>query len=554
MAAEATYINVIVPLKLSWEPFYVLSDEESVEVGDRVAVPFAGRRYIGVVSAVGSALPQGVPASSVKEIYSVHSELGRILPSEIGFWRSLADYYMCSVGEVYKAAYPSAKDETPSRRSSRAVPVQTTPRLAMSRGGLSRTAADAFSALSSGKPLLLGGEGDESVLIQMCRSVSSSVLWLVPEMRFGKALQERMASVFGQDLVMWDGRMSPAKRRQALARVRSGEPYIVLGTRSALLLPHNGLGLVIVQDEHEPSYKQASPAPRYNGRDAAVLLASLHKCPVVLQSNVPSLDSVYNVLKNKYVHLGGGAVTAYGAADGTPTFGIIDTRAELRKNGMVGDVSRKMMEAAPTAFYKPRRAMFPKMKDLAPQLKAAFGENIFITDDLVENPLPPDTRVLGIFGIDSLLGRSDFRSDERALQTVCQAMGQCRGSLRGVLLQTREPSHPVFACLSGGDVTPLLEERRSFGYPPFTRIVDVVVRDSDPQRLARMSEKLLQRLSAPGFGTMIPMEGGVRALLPRDRFLTSRKATLASLIEDFEKIEKYVSHIHVDVDPQFSVK
>ena len=100
--ATRPYIQVIVPLRLEWEPYYIL---EGASVGDRVQVILAHREYVGVVSAVNV-----VPETAPERIQEAKpTDLPPVHPLEIAFWRALADYYLCSVGEVYKAAYPAFK-------------------------------------------------------------------------------------------------------------------------------------------------------------------------------------------------------------------------------------------------------------------------------------------------------------------------------------------------------------------------------------------------------------------------------------------------------------
>ena len=105
MSENMKYITVILPLKLDWEPYYSAKDE-NVHVGSRVKVMFSGRQYTGVVSSTGSTPPPGI---NIKEIIAAENGLPDIFPEEISFWKTVADYYMCTVGEVYKAAYPAMK-------------------------------------------------------------------------------------------------------------------------------------------------------------------------------------------------------------------------------------------------------------------------------------------------------------------------------------------------------------------------------------------------------------------------------------------------------------
>lgn len=594
------YISVILPLKLEWEPFYALPDGIDTGVGDRVRVTFAGRLYLGVVSGV-DVTPDDAALSRIREIREIVKEKQTILPSEIAFWRRVADYYMCSVGEVFKAAYPTVKDaDVTPRKQADDQSLECSP---FSLGQDLVQAADAVSgATAEGRTVLLKSCSSEQILIDLCLRQKGNVIWLVPELRLEKAMEDRLRAIFGGAFVVWGSNLTPAAKRRVTRRIREGEKYVLLGTRSALFLPHRDISLMIVSDEQDSSYKQTSPAPRYNGRDAAVILASVFGTGCVLESTTPSLESIQNSIAGKYA-------LVETAVRLCPEYEIIDTRSEARKNGMAGELSRKLIAAVSSAlkpydvssapdcpvgsdapaviFYKPRRAGFPSLEELRGQLEQHFGPEVpgaelqggegadnslrkwLLTDDLVGMPVSDGTRLLVIFGIDALLGKQDFRADERALQTVLQAVNslgaasplrQSSGALRPlrVVIQTRESSHPVFRALASGDITPLLQERRDFGLPPFTRLLDICFNDTFPDRVLRMQGKMLSSLgpllaevtsgSLSG-NAVVPFPDGIRITLRRDRSLTSCKLAIRRFVEDFEKREKYAGHIFFDVDP-----
>ena len=165
------------------------------------------------------------------------------------------------------------------------------------------------------------------------------MLYLVPEIALGRQLEYRLEDTFKDMLMVFHSGESAARRTEVAARTRDSR-YIVLGTRSAIFLPHNNLGLIIVDEEHDSSYKQDSPAPRYNGRDTAVMLGAIHSCPVLLGSATPSLESLYNCITGKYslIEL---PQRFHGAPDAEVE--IIDTVAERKKNGMRGSFSLKLI-------------------------------------------------------------------------------------------------------------------------------------------------------------------------------------------------------------------
>jgi len=552
--SQKAYINVILPLKLSWEPFYSLpGNVPTPAVGERVLVPFAGRNYLGVVSEV-DVVPDTKTASRTKEIFGVHPSKTPVLPKEIELWRLLADYYLCSVGEIYKAAYPSVKDESVSPRNKAVKAVSPVERFDLPEALQGRF--ELMCAALQERPALLHAPSAPSLQMMLALShrilqKGRTALWLVPEVKMEKSLQESLGAVFGSSLVLWGSHLTPARKREAARRIRSGEPLVVLATRSAIFLPFVNLDLVIVQDEQDSSYKQTSPAPRYNAREAALILSRLHGAKTLLQSVNPSLDTLYNCTSGKFSQI-------VIEPDCSPVFEIIDSRSQARMRGMDGEVSRRISTLASSAshpaFFKPRRAVFPKLEDLSKDLKASASRGnlsgYFFTDDLLENPLPPETDFLGVFGVDSLLGKMDFRADERVVQTLMQAALQCSENLRTLAIQTREASHSVFAALRSGSSEALLAERRTFSYPPYTRFVDVVFQDTLPSRAAKMSVDLAAALR-PALAScrIVPFSQGLRITFRRSAALSEEKRLLVQAVEEFQKSRSYSGHLHFDVDP-----
>ena len=431
---NASYIQVILPLKLEWEPFYRV-DVTDVIVGDRVRVCFAGKEYICVVSAV-DAQPE-IDPKKIMTILAVESGMEKVYPEEIQLWRRIAEYYLCTVGEVYKAAYPTVKvnleearaaalAKTRERRErlleSMAAKVTKTQerlqkkqeQLAKSKPGTkahnnhqeaiekiqaellrARDAVAAFekplhaeaaqerlpwdedsvslsevqktayedilSGFSENKPVLLHGvtgSGKTQIYIKLAREALSrgqGVLYLVPEIALSRQLQDRLYDHFGEDLMVFHSGESAVSRRNTAEKIRKASSgYIVLGTRSSLFLPHHDLGLIIVDEEHDSSYKQDSPAPRYNGRDTALMLSVIHRCNIILGSATPSFEELYNCQfgRHQLVRL---SERYHGAQDSE--IQVIDTKAERRKRGMEGSFSRKLIEAVRDALGRGQQVM-----------------------------------------------------------------------------------------------------------------------------------------------------------------------------------------------------
>lgn len=759
-------------------------DKEQVRVGDRVRVNFAGKEYVGVVSMADAgkqAEEMGI-VDKVKPILGMAEGLEPVTKEEIELWRQIAEYYLCTVGEVYKAAYPAQKVEKEvvqarqealkvereeknrtkiadkikrlEERAEKKAELAAKARKSESRerylaekemlegeigllvreltsmvGELCRTTGsvtgygdsvtyhqdeepiggsiietsegtekeislsaaqeEAYSKIkeifAKGKPALLHGvtgSGKTEIYLKLAQetlAMGKNVLYLVPEIALSRQLEDRISETFPELLVFHSGETMSRKREVATVLRHAGEPaegkgYVVLGTRSAIFLPHKNLGLVIVDEEHDTSYKQDSPAPRYNGRETAIMMAKIFGANVILGSATPSLESLYNCSVGRY-----GLVTLnkrfYDAADSD--IEIIDTIAERRKNGMIGNFSRKLIEhigkclgeQRQVLILRERRAYSPIVQcqecgdipkcrccnvSLSLHRRADGSERLVChycgrvyeytgkchkcggelkplgsgTQKIEEeaSKLFPNARIarldsdtaqsrkyetdtirkfsngeidiligtrmvakgfdfsglslVAVLQADSILGQEDYRADERGLQLLEQFRGRCgrRGEKGLFVIQTSQPEHPVYQSIDGkldenGTMARFLGERKLFGYPPYSRVIGVVIKDYNQARVDLLSRDLGEYLRgalavkvsfAPGvqngpnvIGPYSPAIDKIsnqnirqiRVLLPKDRSLARNKETLAAAVERFEKDKKYSGHIALDVDP-----
>ena len=693
------YIQVILPLRLEWEPYYSLPEGVKVEVGDRVRVLFARKEYVGAVSAIG--VTPRTDENRILPILAVEEGLPRVLPDEIQFWRAVSDYYLCSMGEVYKAAYPALKtgqEEVEARNKERletrlerlkdkaekarredtrerykaeietveallrgeapvSVPVPIT--LSPAQEIAARTAR---KALADGKTVLLHGvtgSGKTEIYLKLAQETldqGRSVLFLVPEIALSRQLEDRIATVFPDVLVFHSG-VSAARRSQVASCVRKPGQYLVLGTRSALFLPHHHLGLIIVDEEHDTSYKQDAPAPRYNARESAIMLGVIQKAQVVLGSATPSLESLYNAETGRFVKVD--LKERFHSGD-KAEIRIIDTVAERRKRGMTGSFSRKLIQeitdtldgGGQVLVLRARRSYAPSVQctecgkipkcphchvpmslhrgpdrlvchycghtepytGICPSCHGELqplGAGTQKVEEELTNLFPerriarldgdtPDTEeaaiirrfaagdidilvgtqiitkgfdfdglsLVAVLQADSLVGQQDFRADERAFQLLEQFRGRSgrRGKPGRIVIQTREPEHPVYTRLQGSDDADLLAERRLFGYPPYTRLVHITLKDSNEKRLDFLSKELRNAILAAfseadtppavigPYSPAVDRIAGesirqIRVTFARNRALTALKRKLAQTVTDFGKERKYAPHVVIDVDP-----
>ncbi len=178
------------------------------------------------------------------------------------------------------------------------------------------------------------GSGKTQVYIKLIEkyfAAGKQVLYLLPEIALTAQIIRRLQKHFGGNIAIYHSKFNNNERVELWNKIRTGEIKIVLGARSALFLPFTNLGLIIVDEEHDASYKQQDPAPRYNARDAAVYYASLFNAKVLLGSATPSLESYYNAQQGKYALAE--LNERYGGIN-LPQIEIIDTR-QVSKKGKV---------------------------------------------------------------------------------------------------------------------------------------------------------------------------------------------------------------------------
>ena len=146
------------------------------------------------------------------------------------------------------------------------------------------------------------GSGKTEIYIKLALEAlaqNQSVIILIPEIILSTQMQDRLKKYFGDTIAIWHSKMTSKDKQHTLKKISSGEYKIIVGARSCIFTPISNLGLIVVDEEQDSSYKQDSPQPYYNARDIAIMRASYANCPIVLTSATPSLESYYNTLINK---------------------------------------------------------------------------------------------------------------------------------------------------------------------------------------------------------------------------------------------------------------
>jgi len=196
------------------------------------------------------------------------------------------------------------------------------------------------------------GSGKTEVYVKLIEEVvarGEQVLFLLPEIALTAQMIQRLRTVFGDGIGLYHSKFSQNERVEIWHKVAEGGKrfQVILGARSGMFLPFARLGLIIVDEEHEYSYKQTDPAPRYNARDASLFLAALHSCPVLMGSATPSIESRYNADEGRY---GIVRLTERFSQVELPEIHLNDLRSELKMKTMKGIFSGQLYDAMNAAL------------------------------------------------------------------------------------------------------------------------------------------------------------------------------------------------------------
>ena len=439
-------------------------------------------------------------------------------------------------------------------------------------------------------------------LINKTLSEGKQVLYLVPEIALTTQLTTRLKRVFGRKLGVYHSKFSDAERVEIWNNVLNDKTYdVIIGVRSSIFLPFRQLGLVIVDEEHESSYKQYDPAPRYHARNAAIVLASMHGAKTLLGTATPAVETYHNALTGKF---GLVELNERHQEMAMPEILVVDSKEAYRKKQMESHFTPLLLEKIAKALQnKEQVILFQNRRGYAPyieckacayvphckncdvsltvhkvfntltchycgyteaipnicpacgtpgtlatkgfgtekiedEIKLIFPEarvsrmdldttrskksyekiitdfeqqkvDILIGTQMVSKGLDFErVSLVGILNADNMLNFPDFRAHERAYQLMAQVSGRAgRKNKRGtVVLQTSSPKHVVIGQVIRNDYkamfTTQCEERKLFKYPPYFRMIQIVLRHRDPKVLNQAANKMATDLRAV-FGARI---------------------------------------------------
>jgi primosomal protein N' (replication factor Y) (superfamily II helicase) len=512
-----------------------------------------------------------------------------------------------------------------------------------------RAQAEIFKSFDQHTSTLLHGitgSGKTEIYINLIKKAlenEAQVLYLLPEIALTTQIVQRLKKIFGSAMGVYHSKFSDNERVEVWNGVLTGKFKFVIGVRSSIFLPFDNLGLIIIDEEHDASYKQQEPAPRYNARDVAQVIGQLHHAKVLMGSATPSVESYYQARQGKY-----GLVTLnkrFGEAQ-LPEIVLTDMREERNKKTVKGEFSSQLLKNIEATLdkkeqviiFQNRRGYSPMVncedcgwvpkcvncavsltyhqfrhalvchycgykeslphhcptctstriqtvgygtEKLEEELNLYFPDasvqrmdldttrsktgyetiieqfekgltNILVGTQMVTKGLDFDhVSLVGVFNADRMMHFPDFRSYERAYQLITQVSGRAgrRDKPGKVIIQTSSPDHPILNFILNHRYEEFyqqaINDRQEHGYPPFTRLIEIIIKHTDKKTCRNGAQKLadLLRQQLQGIRIMGPGEPMISKI--RNQYLMSILLKIQRGKSDLAQIK---NNIHASAD------
>ncbi len=662
MADTPKYFDVAVALPLQRSFSYRLPADMPVpEIGARVKVPFGRTREVGFILRERRAADLGVDEERIRDIQELLDPSSWLSTSFLNLSTWMADYYGASQGEVLRSMLPIKPMKRP--RVSEPEPLPHKPKALRLTADQSSALAEIEASLGDDFAafLLKGatGSGKTEVYLRIIEKVLAAgkqVIVLVPEISLTPQMARRFRGRLGDQVGIFHSGLSAGERFQVWKGIREDRLKVVLGPRSAIFAPFANLGLIILDEEHDGSYKQ-SEKPRYHARSVALVRARSAGATVILGSATPSLDSLHNARRGKYKLLemprrvGGGKRPTVEIADMSEAGGELFSQSLLEALDQTlsrGEKAMLLLNRRGHSRFRicrgcghvplctrcdisltyhsgrgrmlchycgQERPLPPSCPDcgggrwelvgagtqqVEMALQMRFSGTYILRMDMdstsrkgshedilsrfsKEGPALllgtqmiakghhiPEVTLVGVISADTGLFLPDFRAAERSWQLLEQVAGRSgRGTQAGrVIVQTLNPDHPVLESLAadrGNDFLDReLRERRLLGYPPYRKLVSLMVSAPEEALAERAAERLIRRFREnwpdhPG-EILGPVEAALAKLKGRHRRQILFKGRLsheqkAWFPEAFAALAKEMKRsgalsLDLDVDPE----
>jgi primosomal protein N' (replication factor Y) len=317
---------------------YIEPDNADSLLGKRVWVPLGRRKVVGIV--IAENIQSEYELVKLKAVESVIDEQPLFSPLLMQLLQRVAEYYQAAIGEVFYTAMPSQLCDGKAFSLQKKYKAELSLSFSESRLNLNHEQQQVLDLCAKQQnqfsvQLIEGvtGSGKTEIYLQLIEKVlkaDKQALVLVPEIGLTPQTIERFEARFGQAVVALHSKLNDSEKRQHWYLASQGQAKIIIGTRSAVFAPMPNLGIIVVDEEHDLSFKQQNGV-RYSARDVAIMRAKMQNIPIVLGSATPSLESLHNVQKGRYQHY---HLPNRAGASSSPNFHLIDMRQQPLQAGL----------------------------------------------------------------------------------------------------------------------------------------------------------------------------------------------------------------------------
>jgi primosomal protein N' (replication factor Y) len=342
MNPPVTILRIALPVPLRKLFDYLPISAAPVPIGARILVPFGKRRLVGILIEVAS--NTDIKPDKLKSIITVLDDAAIFTQTTLSLCLWASHYYHHPIGEVFSAAMPALlrQGQAFAKPYPEIIPQNITPALTLNTE--QQYALDNINQAQGFCPFLLEGvtgSGKTEVYLQAIDKLMQQhqqALVLVPEISLTPQTVTRFTARFNVPIAVLHSNLTDKERSLAWHQAHQGIARIVIGTRSAVFTPMPQLKLIIIDEEHDLSFKQQDGF-RYSARDLALKRAQLEQCPIVLGTATPSFESLYNMQAGRYQHIM--LNTRAGSAQ-LPTFDVLDIRKQKLQQGLSYLLLKKM--------------------------------------------------------------------------------------------------------------------------------------------------------------------------------------------------------------------
>ena len=458
-------VNVILPTATPHGFDYTVPGNMAIAMGDIVEVTLAKKSVLGVVWSEGSG--DKIDPKKLKPIVRKFETIAPFSDKMRRFIDWVTDYTLAPRGAVLKMALACPKALTHPPKKTMA-PQQFCLQLARLNEA-QKNAADSIIALPSNthKTFVIDGVTGSGktetyaavIAAHLNADASSQILVMLPEIALTHQMVERLTTLFGSPPILWHSGVSEAERKRAYLAIASGNARLILGARSALFLPYKNLSMIVVDEEHEQSYKQEDGV-LYHARDMAVVRGAIEQIPVVLVSATPSLETMNNCASGKYQHLM--LAARFGGAK-MPHMIAIDMRAEtLDSTTFISPTLRQALLA--TCAKGQQSLLFLNRRGYAPLMLCRCCGYRFTCSEcsawlvlhkkkVASHQSPVISRQLSVVSMqknedstsESALSASHLASSKRAEETTINKDSTSESALSALIAEVSRPKQEVNA-------------------------------------------------------------------------------------------------------------